>query len=78
MDLCDRQIIGFKMSDNPIAVLVDATIKQVIKTRELPDLTKVINHSDQGSPYKSFKYEKSCQENPLFTKYISEVGKLMG
>lgn len=57
MDLCDRQIIAFKMSESPNAALVEATIKQAIKTRELPDLTNVIIHSDQGSPYKSHKYK---------------------
>lgn len=30
--------------------------------RELPDLTNVIIHSDQGSPYKSYKYKNLAKK----------------
>jgi len=66
MDLCNREIIAFKMSDNPNAALVEATGKQVMKMRKFPDLTNVIIHSDQGS-----------QETTLFTEYVTQ-SKLLG
>ncbi|WP_264158181.1 IS3 family transposase [Psychrobacillus glaciei] len=72
MYLCNREIIAFKMSDSPTAALVEATVKQAMKTRELPDLTNIIIHSDQGSVYKSFKYKnlaKKLQFSPsMFRK----------
>ena len=88
MDLYDRQIIAFRISDSPNAALVEATIKEAMKTRELQDLTNVIIHSDQGSPYKSFKYENlikklhfspsmsrkaNCWDNAVIESFFSHL-----
>ncbi|WP_391209910.1 IS3 family transposase [Psychrobacillus sp. L4] len=88
MDLCNREIIAFEMSDSPTANLVETTVKQAMKTRKLPDLTNVIIHSDQGSVYKSFKYKNlakklhfspsmsrkaNCWDNAVIESFFSQL-----
>jgi len=69
MDLCNREIITFKMS----AALVEATVKQAMKTRKLPDLTNIIIHYDQGSTYKWFKYKNLAKKLTLEVRDFSHL-----
>lgn len=88
MDLYNREIIAFQVSDSPDASLVEATIRQALENRGLTDLKNVIIHSDQGSVYKSFKYSNlsktlhflpsmsrkaNCWDNAVIESFFSHL-----
>ncbi|MDJ0331779.1 IS3 family transposase [Planococcus sp. S3-L1] len=88
MDLYNREIIAFQVSDSPDALLVEAMILQALETRELKDLGNTIIHSDQGSVYKSFRYSNlstklhfqpsisrkaNCWDNAVIESFFSHL-----
>ena len=62
MDLHNREIIAFVISDSPNLDLIDETIRTAMKKRGLTDLEHVVIHSDQGSVYRSFKHHRLAVE----------------
>lgn len=62
MDLYNREIIAFVVSDSPNTALIDETIRTAMETRGLTDLKNVIIHSDQGSVYRSYDHYKLTKE----------------
>ncbi|HLG26387.1 MAG TPA: IS3 family transposase [Paenisporosarcina sp.] len=88
MDLYNREIIAFQVSNSPDASLVEATILQALETRGLKNLKNIIIHSDQGSVYKSFKYSNlskklhfmpsmsrkaNCWDNAVIESFFSHL-----
>lgn len=70
MDLFNREIIAFEISSSPNQELIKATIEAARKKRKLKSLEGVQIHSDQGSVYRSFEYNKLSQQL-LFTPSMS-------
>jgi putative transposase len=62
MDLFNREVIALKISSSPNQELIKATIEAAKKTRKLKTLKGVLIHSDQGSVYRSFEYNKLVQK----------------
>lgn len=62
MDLYNREIIAFVVSDTPDLKLVEQTIRSAMKKRGLPDLEHVVLHSDQGSVYRSVKHHQLAKK----------------
>lgn len=62
MDLYNREIIAFVISDSPDLKLVEQTIRAGMKKRGLKDLEQVVIHSDQGSVYRSIKHHQLAKE----------------
>jgi len=56
MDLFNREIIAFEISDSPNLQLIQDTIDAARKKRKLKTLDGVLIHSDQGSVYRSLMY----------------------
>lgn len=56
MDLFNREIIAFEVSDSPNLQLIQDTIEAAQKKRKLKSLDGVLIHSDQGSVYRSHMY----------------------
>ncbi len=88
MDLFNREIIAFKISNSPNQELVDATIKAAQKKRKLATLKDVIIHSDQGSVYRSLRYNQlshslkfipsmsrkaNCWDNAVIESFFSHL-----
>jgi transposase InsO family protein len=63
MDLFSRRIVGWSMSDNMRTELVLAALTMAIGNR-LPD-GELMHHSDRGSQYASFSYQKALQANGI-------------
>jgi len=64
MDLYNNEIIAYKVSDNQDANLVLDTLKAACKGRETHE---VILHSDQGSQYTSYAFQKLAKEKGIIT-----------
>lgn len=62
LDLYNREVISFVISDSPNVNLIEETIREAMKKRNLIDLKDIIIHSDQGSVYRSFKHHQLSQE----------------
>ncbi len=62
MDLFNREIIAFVMSDSPNLQLIKDTIEEARKKRKLKTLEGVLIHSDQGSVYRSLMYNNLSKE----------------
>lgn len=62
MDLFNREIIAFEISDSPNLQLIEDTIKAARRKRKLKTLEGVLIHSDQGSVYRSLIYNKLSKE----------------
>lgn len=58
MDLFNREIIAFEISDSPNLQLIEDTIEAARKKRSLKTLDDVLIHSDRGSVYRSLMYNK--------------------
>jgi len=59
MDLFSRRIVGWAMNKRATRHLVVAALKMAIKTRR-PE-GEVIHHSDRGSQYSSFDFQKELE-----------------
>ncbi len=60
MDLFNRRIVGWSMSDSLATGLVSAALRHAIETRQ-PDGRQLLHHSDRGSQYTSDAYQKSLK-----------------
>jgi transposase InsO family protein len=61
IDLFDRSVVGWTLSDNMKKELVIDTLKSAIKRRKPPK--GLIIHSDRGSQYCSFSYQELLAKN---------------
>nr|WP_186324914.1 IS3 family transposase [Paenibacillus bovis] len=88
MDLFNREIISFVISDSPNIELISDTIHQAMRKRNLKDLKDVIIHSDQGSVYRSYDHKKlsnklkftpsmsrkaNCWDNAVIESFFSHL-----
>lgn len=62
MDLFNRELLALEVSSSPNQELIKATIKTARKSRKLKLLEDVVIHSDQGSVYRSYDYNKLSKE----------------
>ena len=62
MDLFNREVLALLVSSRPNQELIKATVEAVQKSRKLKTLEGVIIHSDQGSVYRSFEYNKLAKK----------------
>lgn len=63
LDLYDRKIVVYKISDrNDLKIVID-TLNEAIQKRK--NVQGVILHSDQGFQYTSFQYKKICESNGI-------------
>lgn len=56
IDLFNREIIAFEVSDSPNLQLIKDTVEAAQRHRKLENLDGVLIHSDQGSVYRSHMY----------------------
>jgi putative transposase len=70
VDLFNREVIAFKISSSPNKELIEATLNAAQKRRKLKSLKGILIHSDQGSVYRSYQYNKLSQ-NLKFTPSMS-------
>ena len=63
LDLFSRRIVGWSMSDNMRTELVLGALTMAIGNR-LPD-GELLHHSDRGSQYASFLYQKALKANGI-------------
>jgi transposase InsO family protein len=63
IDLYDRKVVSYKISNrNDIKLVID-TLNEAIKKRQ--DVKNLIIHSDQGFQYTSHQYKKVCESNGI-------------
>lgn len=62
MDLYNREVIALQISDSPNMDLIEKTILAAKESRGLNSLENVVIHSDQGSVYKSFRYNQLSEK----------------
>ena len=63
LDLYDRKIVAYKISDrNDLKIVID-TLNEAIAKRK--DVNGLIIHSDQGYQYTSFQYKAICESNGI-------------
>ena len=63
LDLYDRKIVAYKISNrNDFNIVID-TLNEAIKIRK--DVKWLILHSDQEFQYTSFQYKKVCESNGI-------------
>ena len=88
MDLFNRELLALQVSSNPNQELIKATIEAAKKRRKLESLEGVLIHSDQGSVYRSFEYNKlakklmytpsmsrkaNCWDNAVIESFFSQL-----
>lgn len=88
MDLYNREIIAFVISDSPNLKLIEDTLYTAMEARGLTDLKNVIIHSDQGSVYRSFNHHQlskklgfipsmsrkaNCWDNAVIESFFSHL-----
>lgn len=62
MDLFNREPIGLVISRSPNNEMMEETIRQAMKERNLKDLSQVIIHTGQGIIYRSFHYNQLSRQ----------------
>ena len=60
MDLFNRRIVGWSMSDSLATGLVSAALRHAIETRQ-PNGHQLLHHSDRGSQYTSDAYQHTLR-----------------
>lgn len=60
LDLCNGEIIAYKVMKRPVYSLVEEMLEEAVKRIQPED--KVILHSDQGWHYQMAKYQKKLKE----------------
>lgn len=88
MDLFNREIIAFVISDSPNLKLIKDSLYTAMKNRGLTDLKNIIIHSDQGSVYRSFNHHQlskklkfipsmsrkaNCWDNAVIESFFSHL-----
>ncbi len=63
LDLYDRKVVSYKISNRNDNKLVIDTLNEAIKKRQ--DVKGLIIHSDQGFQYTSYQYKKICESNGI-------------
>lgn len=63
IDLYDRKVVSYKISNRNDNKLVIDTLNEAIKKRQ--DVKGLIIHSDQGFQYTSHQYKKICESNGI-------------
>ncbi|MYL47149.1 DDE-type integrase/transposase/recombinase [Virgibacillus halodenitrificans] len=71
MDLFNREILAFEISDSPNLQLIEDTIEAARKKRKLKTLEGGLIHNDQGSVYRSLMYNKLSKN----LKFISSMSR---
>ncbi len=71
LDLCNGEIIAYKVMSRPVYRLVGEMLDQAINRLQPGD--QVILHSDQGWHYQMKKYQKTLQEHHI-TQSMSRKG----
>ncbi|MBS4194952.1 IS3 family transposase [Lederbergia citri] len=74
LDLCNGEIIAYKVMNRPVYQLVSDMLDEAIKRIQPED--KVILHSDQGWHYQMKKYQKTLQEHQI-TQSMSRKGNCL-
>lgn len=62
VDLFDRQVVGFRLSLNPDALLVSETVLAAVESRGVDSLDGLILHTDQGAVFRSNEYRRLSHE----------------
>jgi putative transposase len=70
LDLFNGEVIALQVSSSPNQELIKDTVEAARKRRKLKSLDRVLIHSDQGSVYRSFEYNKLAK-NLKFTPSMS-------
>lgn len=88
MDLFNRDPISIVISRSPNNEMMEETIRQAMKERNLKDLSHVVIHTDQGNIYRSFRYNQlsrqlgftpsmsrkaNCWDNAVIESFFSHV-----
>ncbi|WP_461182270.1 IS3 family transposase, partial [Virgibacillus kimchii] len=88
MDLFNREIIAFKISESPNQQLIKDTIEAAQRKRRLKTLEGVLIHSDRGSVYRSLMYHQlssklkfipsmsrkaNCWDNAVIESFFSQL-----
>ncbi len=63
IDLYDRKVVAYKISNRNDNKLVIDTLNEAIKKRQ--DVKGLIIHSDQGFQYTSYQYKNICESNGI-------------
>ncbi len=74
LDLCNGEIIAYKVMSRPVYRLVGEMLDQAINRLQPGD--QVILHSDQGWHYQMKKYQKTLQEHHI-TQSMSRKGNCL-
>ena len=62
LDLFDRQVVAFHLSDRPNALLVEETVLEAMANRQLESLDGLLIHTDRGTVFASTAYRKLSLE----------------
>lgn len=65
IDLYERKIVSYKIKEKMDLSLVMDTLKSAIDKNENEDLSDLMIHSDQGSQYTSYAYQKLCNSKNI-------------
>jgi putative transposase len=71
IDLFSRRVIGWAASENIDTKLALAALEMALSHRK--PATQLVHHSDRGSPYASFPYQRALERNGI-TCSMSRVG----
>ena len=63
VDLHSRRVVGWSMADHMRTELVEAALSMAIGNRVPP--TELVHHSDRGSQYASFRYQKLLESHGM-------------
>lgn len=62
LDLFDRQVVAFRLSDRPNAFLVEEAVRAAMANRRLESLDGLLIHTDRGTVFASTAYRKLSLE----------------
>lgn len=62
LDLFDRQVVAFCLSDRPNALLVKETVQAAMANRQMTTLDGLLIHTDRGTVFASTAYRKLSLE----------------
>lgn len=70
MDLYNREIISYELSESPNFKQVNTMLRKAFK--KLPDQTDLVLHSDQGWHYQMPQYHKMLEKKNIKTKHVQK------